>query len=213
MKNFKDALVGPRQDETSPAGAFGDVNVNADYESHSHRADGQQVAQIRQHVLAVVAPNLIRLLAQVTRVFARTEVTVQPQNANVVRVLDLDEHRLLGSYGCYRTTKSQGRSFGGTGTFCCNGARKTSLRQSGGLILRKFCSANSVGRMNHASDKSTFFPTSPRAPSHNRAGLLYARGMWDSHSGAVLRLGGRRWSRRNPGVAAHTREEVSFVFA
>lgn len=45
--------------------------------------------------MAVVAPDLIRLIAHVTRVFAGTEVAAEAENANLVSVLDLDEHRYL----------------------------------------------------------------------------------------------------------------------
>src|ERR1700733_12297980 len=54
-----------------------------------------QLAEIREHIMAVVAPDLIRLLAQVTRVFAGTEVAAEAENTNLVSVLDLDEHGYL----------------------------------------------------------------------------------------------------------------------
>jgi hypothetical protein len=54
-----------------------------------------QLAKIREHMVALVAPDLIRLIAQVIRVFAGTEVTAEAENANLVSVLDLDEHRYL----------------------------------------------------------------------------------------------------------------------
>jgi hypothetical protein len=97
IENRAHALVRSYQHETPSTGLLGDINVNAYDETHSHRADGLQLAEIREHIPAFVTPDLLRFLAHVTGVVTGPEMAAEAKNADLVPVLDLDVHRLPGS--------------------------------------------------------------------------------------------------------------------